>query len=210
MIEGITIALQSYYDTASSAKAILEDAITQIKNNYIGLMLTEKIGEAQDIYNTTLNESRQENYNVCLEILGGVSDQVKKVLEVPVPTDFIATLEALKQVKEPTEKEVDTVVNAYKNNYFAYRAICDFLKTSKPVTVDDLEEDLETLKKELHNCFYSDNIEGYHFRNWKDGTILASYDELVKAFVEGRFEDAVQKDSDKDRNIDSERLNNKG
>ena len=197
MIEGITIALQSYYDTASGAKDILESAVAQIKNNYIGAMLAEKMKEAQEIYNNTLAESRTANFNACVQILDEVANQAKKVVENPVPSDFISTLEAIKQMDEPTKAEIETVVGAYKNNYFAYRAICDFLKISpKPVTIDDIVADLGSIRNDLHQCFYSDNIEGYHFRNMKDGTILSSYDEVFKAFIDGRFEDAVKPDAD--------------
>lgn len=197
MLEGITIALQSYYDTASGAKDILESAVAQIKNNYIGAMLAEKMKEAQEIYNNTLAESRTANFNACVQILDEVANQAKKVVENPVPSDFISTLEAIKQMDEPTKAEVETVVGAYKNNYFAYRAICDFLKISpKPVTIDDIVADLENIRNELHQCFYSDNIEGYHFRNMKDGIIISSSDEVFRAFIEGRFEDAVKEDAD--------------
>lgn len=211
MIEGIGIALKSYYDTANGAKDILESAIAQINNNYIGAMLAEKTKEAKEIYNNTLADSRQTNYEACLAILDEVAGQARKVVEQPVSPDFISTLEALKQMDFPTEKEVQTVVGAYKNNYFAYRAICDFLKiVPKPVTIDDIDEDLADIRSGLHQCFYSDNIEAYHFRNWMEGTILASYDEVFRAFCEGRFEDAVQGEQGKDEGIDAEKLNNNG
>lgn len=196
MLEGITIALQSYYDTVSGAKAILESAVAQINANYIGAMLAEKMKEAQEIYNNTLAESRKTNFDACIAILDDVASQARKVVENPVPADFISTLEALKQMKEPTKVEVETVVGAYKNNYFAYRAICDFLGTAKPVTIDEIIADLGSIRNELHQCFYSDNIEDYHFRNMKDGIIISSSDDLFKAFIDGRFEDAVKEDAD--------------
>ncbi|MBR4435139.1 MAG: hypothetical protein IKS90_03470 [Clostridia bacterium] len=210
MIEGIGIALQSYHDTAISAKAILESAIAQINANYIGAMLAEKTKEAKEIYNSTLAESRTENYDACLAILDEVAGQAKKIVEQPVPSDFISTLEALKQMKEPTKTEIETVVGAYKNNYFAYRAICDFLKLPKPVTVDVINDDIADIKSGLYKCFYSYNVEAYRFRNWIEGNILASYDEVFRAFCEGRFEDAVQSEQGKDDGIEAEKLNNNG
>lgn len=112
MLEGITVALQSYYDTANGAKNILESAVAQIKANYIGAMLAEKMKEAQEIYNNTLAESRKTNFDACIEILDDVANQARKVVEVSVPADFISTLEALKQMKELTKTEVETVVGA--------------------------------------------------------------------------------------------------
>lgn len=199
MLEGITVALQSYYDTANGAKNILESAVAQIKANYIGAMLAEKMKEAQEIYNNTLAESRKTNFDACIEILDDVANQARKVVEVSVPADFISTFEALKQMKELTKTEVETVVGAYKNNYFAYRAICDILKIApKPVTIDEIIAELGNIRNELHQCFYSDNIEGYHFRNMKDGIIISSSDDVFRAFIEGRFEDAVQNEEGKE------------
>ena len=95
--------------------------------------------------------------------------------------------------------EVETVVGTYKNNYFAYRAICDILKIApKPVTIDEIIAELGNIRNELHQCFYSDNIEGYHFRNMKDGIIISSSDDVFRAFIEGRFEDAVQNEEGKE------------
>lgn len=211
MLEGIGIALKAHYDTASGAKDILESALTQIKTNYIGAMLAEKTKGAKDIYNNTLADSRSANYDACIAILDEVASQARKVVETPVSPDFISTLEALKQMKNPTEKEVQTVVGAYKNNYFAYRAICDFLKVlPSPVTIDDIDEDIAYIRSNLHTCFYADNVEGYHFRNWMEGTLLASFDELFRAFCEGRFEDAVQSEQNKDSDVDADKLNNNG
>lgn len=198
LLEGITVALQSHYNTASGAKAIIESAVAQIKANYIGAMYAEKMKEAQEIYNNTLAESRKTNFDACIDILDDVANQARKVVEVPVPADFISTLEALKQMKEPTKTEVETVVGAYKNNYFAYRAICDFLGTAKPVTIDDIDLEIAYIRNELHQCFYSDNIEDYHFRNMKDGIIISSSDDVFRAFIEGRFEDAVQNEEGKE------------
>lgn len=202
MIEGIGIALQSHYDTANGAKAILENAVAQIKANYIGAMLAEKMKEVQVGYNNTMQESRTTNFNACVAILDQVQEQARKVVESPVSPDFSSTLEALKLLKNPTQKEIETLIGAYKNNYFAYRAICDFLgdksNVVKPVTIDDIDEDIAYIKENLHACFYRDSVEGYHFRNWKDGNILESFDDIFKAFTEGRFEDISQSEQNPD------------
>ena len=200
MIEGIGIALKSYYDTVTTAKSVLEKAMEQIRENYIGATLAEKTKEAQDTFNTTMNECKDNNYNACVAVLDEVHANALKVVEMPVPTDFTATLEALKQMKNPTAREVETVVGAYKNNYFAYRAICDYLKVTdrgiRPVTIDDIESDIASIRQNVRDCIYRDNIDGYHFMNWMNGTILASYDEVFTAFIDGRFEEIVKQDDD--------------
>lgn len=200
MIEGITIALQSHYDTVKGATDILEKTLTQIKTNYIGAMLAEKIGEAKEIYNNTVADSRNANYKACVQILDEVMEQSKKVLEVPVPSDFTATIEALKAVKDKTPTEMKTVGDAYKNNYFAYRAICDIMGGVKPVTIADIEESVDYLKENLYRCFYSDNLEAYRFQNWLKGSLISSADEMFTAFIEGRFEDAVKPDTESEEN----------
>lgn len=195
MLEGIKTALQSYYDTANGAKAILKQATAQIDANYRGTLYASKLKEAKDLYNGTLDESRKENYSACMAILDEVAVQARKVLETPVPTDFTAMLEALKQIKNPTKAEVESVVGAYKNNYFAYRAIYDFLDVSpKPVTIDDIDKDIAYIRDNLYMCFYSYEVETYNYRNWKDGTLVKHFDEKFRAFIEGRFEDASEED----------------
>jgi len=189
MLERISVSLQTYYDTAIGAMNILEKGLAQVRETYIGAVLAEKTKELQDVYNETLKESRETNYGVCTEVLNGIDELVQEILKVPVPADFIATLEALKQINNPSKAEIETAVGAYRNNYYAYRAICDYLKTEKPVTVDDILEDVSYIRSNVYECFYSDNLDGYHFLNWKDGTLMSTFDEKFTAFCDGRFED---------------------
>ena len=112
MIEGIGISLKNFYDTANNAKAILESAMDQIKANFIGAMLAEKTKEARETFNNTMSEIRNSNFDASVAILDEVLANAHKVVEMPVPTDFVSTLEALKSVKHPTAKEVETVVGA--------------------------------------------------------------------------------------------------
>ena len=199
MLEGITVALQSYYDTATSAKNILDNALVQVRENYIGASLAEKTKEVQDVYNQTLDESRKTNYDACMEVLNGVEERVQEIVKVPVPADFPATLEALKQINNPSKTELETLVGAYRNNYYAYRAIRDYLKVPTPsftigrdtylLTLDGIQEAILDIKDILHKCFFSDNVDGYHFLNIKDGTQISSYDALFTSFCDGRFED---------------------
>ena len=195
MLEGITIALKTHYDTAIEAQEILEDAIAKIGEKYISAKYAEMTGEAKDIYNKALDESRQKNYDTCIQILDQIKEQAEQVVSVPVPTEFVSRLEALKLIKEPTEKEIESLVETYKNNYFAYRSICDFLNVlEKPVTIDEIKEYIVYIKTNLYICFYSDNVQWYHYRNWMEGTLIPNYDQLFTAFLEGRFEEAFLKD----------------
>lgn len=216
MIEGIGIALKAHYDTANGAKNILESAITQINNNYIGAMLAEKTKEAKEIYNSTLADSRQTNYEACIAILDEVANQAKKVVEQPVSPDFISTLEAMKNVKDKTPKEIESVVGTYRNNYWAYRAICTFLggslKGFNVVTLDEILDAVDELKKTIHDCFFKYNVseDGYQYRNVMTGELLPDYDKAFVAFIDGRFEDATNSMKKKDEGIDAEKLNNNG
>lgn len=216
MIEGIGIALKAHYDTANKAKEILENAIAQINANYIGAMLAEKTKEAKEIYNSTLADSRNTNYDACLAILDEIADQAKKVVEVPVPSDFISTLEAMKNVKDKTPMEIESVVGTYRNNYWAYRAVCTILGGSLKgfgvVTLDDILGAVDELKKEVHNCFFKYNVseDGYQYRNVMTGELLPNFDKVFVAFLDGRFEDATNSMKKKDEGIEAEKLNNNG
>ena len=83
MIEGIGIALKTYYDTATEAKQVLETAMKEIGENYIGAKYAELVGQAKDAFNTTMDECRTENYNACIAVLDEVSASAKKVVEIP-------------------------------------------------------------------------------------------------------------------------------
>ena len=203
MLEGISVALKSHYDTANGAKNILESAVAQIKANYIGAMLAEKMKEAQEIYNNTLAESRKANFDACIEILDDVANQARKVVEVSVPADFISTLEAIKNSENRTQREIEAVLGAYKNNYWAYRSVSTILGGSLKgfgvITIDEILDHIDDLKAELHKCFYQYNVtEGYQYRNVLEGTIISDYDDVFRAFIEGRFEDAVQNEEGKE------------
>ena len=199
MLEGIKTALKDYYDIGTDAEKGLKSKIETIKKEYVdsGTKYAEKLGEAQEVYNSVLRESKEKYYNICVSILDTVYDHIKKVIETPVPVDFVSTFEAFKTIKNFTPRERESIINTYKNNYYAYRAICDFLKiTPKPLTIDDIYKEIEYLKSNIHTCFYSDNLNGYHFHNWMDGKIIARLDEVFKAFCESRFEDATKDEDD--------------
>lgn len=198
MLEGIGIALRTHYDTANGAKDILKKAVAQIKANYIGAMLAEKMNEVQAVYNNTMQESKDSNYNACIAILDQIQEQARKVIETPVSPDFSSTLDALKLLAHPTPKEIETVVDAYKNNYFAYRAICDFLGVIKPITIDDIDERITCIKEQLHTLFYSKSVEAYDFVNWLSGHPLEDDDNVFRAFIERRFEDISQHEQNPD------------
>lgn len=202
MLEEIGIALASYYDTVTGAKSMLESATNQIKENYIGALYAEKNKEAQDIYNTTVQESRETNYNACLAVLDDVSNKAQNVVEQHVDPDFLATLEIVKTLKDKTPSEINGIIGAHKNNYWAYRAICDVLGGSVKgfiaPTIDDIQDVISYVRSNIHDCFYSDNVDAYHFQNWWNGTLLPEADKKISAFIECRFEDVNAPDLETD------------
>ncbi|MGN0454505.1 MAG: hypothetical protein ACI4G1_04950 [Ruminococcus sp.] len=203
MLEGIGIALQTHRNTVIGAKEILKTAIEQIKANYKGAMLSEKMKEVKEIYNNTVEESRNNNYKSCVEILDDVESQAKKIVESPVSSDFITTFEAIKELKNISKEEIEIIAGVYKNNYISYRMICEFLggasKGFNYLTIDDIKKDIEYVELHIYQCIKNDSVNEYHYRNWADGELLSLFDKVFRAFTEGKFDDAVNSEYEKNK-----------
>lgn len=194
MIEGIGIALQKYYGDVLNAKDYLERETARIKENCTGASYAENIGIVQTNYNNAVMKSRTDNCETCIGILDKVAQDARTFATQPVPSDFISSLETIKNTKGMTPDEINSFKERYSNNYMAYRAICSVFGDDRDVlamvTIDDVIKEIEDTKKELHRCFFSYSVEQFKFYNMMRGTILEHLDEYLKLFLEGRFIEA--------------------
>jgi len=195
MIETIGIALKTYATVYTGATEIYDKTRTDLHENYKGNLFADKMREAQELYNNTLNESRSAQWKACLDALDQVRDKVKEVIGRPIEGDFSATLDAVKAMKHPSRTELEAIAGRYKGNYLAYRAIVDAVGdklTGFPmITADDVFEACDDLQALLHPCFFGgEGVTGYKFRLMLQGDLVAKYDNLFTAFMEGRFDEA--------------------
>lgn len=117
MIEGIGIALQSYFNDVNNAKEYLERETARIKENCVGASYAENIGIVQNNYNNALEKSRTDNYGACVSILDTVKQDAKNFVAQPVPSDFTSALETIKNTKGITPDEIKSFKEKYSNNY---------------------------------------------------------------------------------------------
>ena len=112
-------------------------------------------------------------------------------------------MEAIKNIKNPSDAELDGIIGNFKNNYVAYRAICDAIggtaKGYTTVTYDDILKYCDVLENMLRNCFYSYSVSDYNYRVLLEGDVLDGYDALFTTFTEGHFDEIVSlEDSSKE------------
>ncbi len=198
MLNKIIDALQEHKTVYEQASKVWESVKKDLNENYKGALYTQKLGEAKNVYEDTLQTSRENNYSACVMVLDGIRAKAQDIVTQPVSPDFPATVAALAAMKNPTRTEVEAIAARYKGNYLAYRAICDALggaeKGFTVATVDDVNARCDELEAILHKCFYGGNPELYSYRLLLEGSYLKTFDDFFTAFIDGRFEDATQKD----------------
>lgn len=196
MLENITVALQAFANTYEGATRIWKTTRKDIESNYAGNLKTQKMNEAKNVYESTISQSRDNNFSDCLNVLESIREQAMKVVSTPVDSNFSSAIEVLKVMNEPTKTEIDAIVGQYKYNYFSYRVICDVLggkeKGYSVTTIDDVMDAAAALESKLRDCFYGNggSPERYIYRLMLQGDYIGKYDEFFSAFIEGRFDDA--------------------
>lgn len=191
MLEKISLALQTYASVYTGAARMFEEVKKELDANYKGALYASKLGESKEIYESTLTSSREENYSVCVDVLEGVKKQIQAVASEPIEDDFNATLAALKVIKNPTKTEIQAIIGRYRNNYLAYRAICDLFdkELCATITIDDVLDACDELSDMLHRCFYGgEGIEGYFYQLMLQGDYIGKYDELFRSFITRDFD----------------------
>lgn len=195
MLEKISMALETFASIYEGATKVFDDAKKDLHENYKGNLFADKMKEAKDLYEKTVDDSRSEQWNICVSILDQVRAKAKEVITKPIEGDFSATLDAVKAMKEPSRKELEALADRYKGNYFAYRAFVDALGDRLAgyyvITVDEVLEACDDLQMMLHRCFYDgEGVTGYYYRLMLQGDYIGKYDELFTSFMEGRFDKA--------------------
>lgn len=192
MLEKITNSMKSHVDTMSKAKELCSKALKDIERDYAGKLKESKLAEAKENYSEALKQSIDINYSVSMLCLDNVKAKVESIISKPINSELINTLEALKNIKNPTPTELEALTQPFKSNYLSYRAICDTVKQNKEhiVSCDDIFEDIGYLKKYIKECYYLD-INSYKVRLLLDGAFIKKYDDKFTAFIDCRFDDAT-------------------
>lgn len=196
MLERITTALMAYKMTYDGASEIYRKTRKEIDANYIGNLKSTKINDAKAAYEKTLADSREQNWNIIAEVLDDIQNKANVIVSRPVEPDFPATLETLRAISNPSERELAGIIERYKSNYMSYRAICDMLggasKGFPIVTVDEVFDAVDNLRVILHSCIYGENTNTYNYRLMLQGDYMGNIDDLLSRFIDGRYDEAVE------------------
>lgn len=123
-----------------------------------GKATSETLGEVMGINGNTLTSSREENYSICVDVIEEVKKQIKVVASEPIEDDFDAAFAVLKVIEHPTKAEIQAVIERYRHNYLAYRAICALFDNNQElcstITIDEVLDACDELSDMLHRCFY--------------------------------------------------------
>ena len=124
-----------------------------------GKATSETLDKEMEINRNTLTSSREENYFICVDVLEEVKKQIKVVASEPIEDDVNAPLAALKIIEHPTKAEIQAVIERYRHNYLAYRAICALFDNNKElcstITIDEVLDACD----ELFRSFITGNFD---------------------------------------------------
>ena len=195
MLERIVSIFQEHKNKVMDSQAAYAKAMEEIKI-YNDEIHNRKAIELQNMVDNTYVESRRESIEKYEAVLDEISEKAKAAVSSPVSPDFIATLEAIKAVKDLTPADVEAAIGPYKDNYLSYRAICEAVggavKGFAPITLEEVQESIKEIRR---LCFKAINeyIDSYYFNLVLSPTneAFSRYDAMLSAFCDRRFEDAA-------------------
>jgi ribosomal protein L29 len=196
MLENIIKAMKDHKEVYADATATYLKTRKQCDENFKDRYRQQKIDEAYQIQNDTIRSSRETALAACTTTFDEIRNKANAVVTMPVSGDLQNTLELLKALKNPSKAELEALMEQYKENYFAYRAISDALGGKengyRVATIDDIMDACAELEATVRKCLY--DVPGaymYRLLIQPDSKYVANYDALFTAFIDGRFEDAT-------------------
>lgn len=173
--EELDLIAQNAVETWKVAEAQIDEEY----GHYNLKAANEKRAEVKEKFEATVESAKKDALQVVEEVFENMDKKTKEKVLVPVPNDYVATLEAIKIAgKDLTRKEADLYLEKFKGNYTAYRSLVNHFKTVCGFEINDIQ-------------YYDamiDGVEEYHreitylFNNY---SVQASNLGLSLAFSEG-------------------------
>ena len=85
--------------------------------------------------------------------------QIKVVASEPIEDDFDAAFAVLKVIEHPTKAEIQAVIERYRHNYLAYRAICALFDNNKELCLTITIDGVLDACDELFRSFITGNFD---------------------------------------------------
>lgn len=190
MLEKIINALDEDKKIYDVAKETLKKVLNDIERNYNGELLKEKKREAQKVFDDTVMASRETHWKICEEVLNDIEEKAKTIVSKPTSPDFINKVETLKMIKNPTEAELDLMVETFKGDYLASRAMVDAFKGIEDryfvISYEAIKEKLNIMRKELKDCFTEGGY-SYTYRVLMYQPYMNEHEVFFQSFLNGEF-----------------------
>lgn len=167
-LDKVLKALNEYDAVLQAAAELWNSTNKQLQYDYgnTGRVYEEKYAAGKALYDATVAEAKQKGLATVKEEFAKLHEVVRDFIAIPVPIDFITTLEAVRATgKGITEAEAEIYLDRYKNNYTAYRSLAQSIEeqTGKPhfvVVYDAIKNEIEEQEGYVTRIF-SGTANGY-------------------------------------------------
>ena len=161
-------ALNEYDATVTAVTEQWRSTKKQLNADFggVGRIFDEKYAAGKALYEAALAEAQNKGIAIANEEFAKLHETVRAFISVPVPNDFISTLEAIKATgKDITEAEAGIYLDKYKTNYTACRSLSQNLQelTGKKyfvIVYDAVKEDIEEVASYVRRIF-TNTMSGY-------------------------------------------------
>lgn len=161
-------ALNEYDSTVTAVTRQWAETRKQLNFDYSngGRIFDEKYAAGKALYEKALAEAQKKGTAIANEEFAKIHETVRTFISVPVPNDFISTLEAIKATgKDITDEEAGIYLEKYKTNYIACRSLSQNLQelTGKSyfvVVYDAVKKDIEEVESYVRRIF-TNTMNGY-------------------------------------------------
>lgn len=173
-------------DEAAKAEA-------DIKANYKGAMLAEKLGELQTATQQILADLREQHEPIIRQAFEQVRADVRAIAARPIPEAMAAQLANLEGVTL-SSVEMSAILDGIGTNYLARRKACSIFDvsgldfTDGPMLLDELTKEIVSLEFEVMDSLGKvasnpGNVDGYQANNLDSGEWFTRVAEAVDAFT---------------------------
>lgn len=195
MFTRLVNTFKNYGETIRTATSKKESESKKAHANYINTRLSSELAKINEEFTQTCLNAKLNATNIIEEEFNAIAGKIEKAITKAVDPEFLTTLEVLNTLKEPSQAELEAIMNKYSDNYFCYRAICDALggkeKGFRSITLDDVRLRIAEVKSKTLKALDSD-VNEYTFLTFERGTAFTPYKALFECFVEGRFDEATK------------------
>lgn len=198
-------AMERFDNVKKSEADKFQQTKKQLREDYgNGKLFDAKFAEARAAYTAAVEAAKNSGIEAVEQAFADLNKRIQDMITAPVPSDFSATLEAIKATGgNLSEDEAMLYISKYSGNYTAYRTVVSLMDTFGvckvyPVTYTAVKEDCDRAYA-MAIGFFKNTIGGYMTALLlADSNPVKAFDNSISLFLNGNILDygkAVQDDS---------------